>query len=102
MAWNNKGVVLEKQGKYDDAILAFDEAIRLDPKNAKAWIDKGNCSLIGQDKYADAIEAYDETIRLDPKLAYPWYEKGRILEALGRTAEATAAFIKANELGYVG
>ena len=30
------------QGKYDEAIKAYDEAIRLDPNYAKAWNNKGN------------------------------------------------------------
>jgi tetratricopeptide (TPR) repeat protein len=34
--WFNKGVALDNQGKYDDAIKAYDEAIRLDPNDAGA------------------------------------------------------------------
>ena len=34
IAWNNKGNALYDQGKYDEAIKAYDEAIRLDPKYA--------------------------------------------------------------------
>ena len=34
MAWNNKGHALDNQGKYDEAIKAYDEAIRLDPNFA--------------------------------------------------------------------
>jgi tetratricopeptide (TPR) repeat protein len=32
---------LHFQGKYDEAILAYDEAIRLDPEDALAWNNKG-------------------------------------------------------------
>jgi tetratricopeptide (TPR) repeat protein len=39
--WFNKGNALNSQGKYDDAIKAFDEAIRLDPNLAQAWFGKG-------------------------------------------------------------
>ena len=55
------------QGKYDEAIKAYDEAIRLDPKYADAWNNKGT-ALNNQGKYDEAIKAYDEAIRLDPKL----------------------------------
>ena len=44
-AWNNKGDALE-QGKYDEAIKAYDEAIRLDPNEADAWNAKAMLSLI--------------------------------------------------------
>jgi tetratricopeptide (TPR) repeat protein len=32
--WFDKGTILGFQGRYDEAIKAFDEAIRLDPKDA--------------------------------------------------------------------
>ena len=38
------------QGKYDEAIKAYDEAIKLDPQYAMAWYNKGN-ALDNQGKY---------------------------------------------------
>jgi len=35
--WITKGFVLFKSGKFQEAIECFDQAIRLDPKNAEAW-----------------------------------------------------------------
>jgi len=96
-AWNNKGYALGKQSKYDDAIQAYDEAIRLNPNYANAWNNKGN--VFGrQGKYDDAINCFDEAIRLDPNLTMAWNNKGYALKLLGRTTEANAAFVKANEL----
>ena len=37
-----KAMLSLSQGKYDEAIKAYDEAIRLDPKHASAWNNKGN------------------------------------------------------------
>jgi tetratricopeptide (TPR) repeat protein len=42
MAWNNKGDALLNQGKYDEAIQAYDKAIQLDPKFAAVWNNKGD------------------------------------------------------------
>jgi Flp pilus assembly protein TadD len=36
-----KGIALGNQGKYDEAIKCFNEAIRLDPKEVDAWNNKG-------------------------------------------------------------
>ena len=36
-AWNNKGIALARQGKYDEAIKVFDLTLEIDPKYAKAW-----------------------------------------------------------------
>jgi len=41
LAYNNKGIAFGKQGKYDDAIECFNEAIRLKPDFAYAWYNKG-------------------------------------------------------------
>ena len=40
-AWYNKGIALDNLGKYDEAIKAYDEAIKLDPNDAVAWNNKG-------------------------------------------------------------
>jgi tetratricopeptide (TPR) repeat protein len=39
--WLDKGNALSSQGKYDEAIQAYDEAIKLDPTLAAAWSNKG-------------------------------------------------------------
>ncbi len=56
------------QSKYDEAIQAFDEAIRLNPTNAMAWVSKG-VTLHHQGKSDEAVKAFDEAIRRDPNLA---------------------------------
>ena len=58
MAWSNKGNALGKQGKYDEAIKAYDEAIRLDPKDADAWYNKGiDLKSLGRIEEANAAFA---------------------------------------------
>jgi tetratricopeptide (TPR) repeat protein len=38
--WFNKGVALGLQGKYDEAIMAFDKAIEINPQYVAAWAGK--------------------------------------------------------------
>jgi len=95
--WYNKGYTLFYQSKYDEAITAYDEAIRLDPNYADAWNDKG-AALGKQGKNDDALKAYDEAIKLNPKLAVAWAGKAASLRALGKTTDADAAKAKAREL----
>ena len=44
-AWDNKGIALNAQSKFDEAIKAHDEAIRLNPKYAAAWYNKADDAL---------------------------------------------------------
>jgi len=39
--WNDKGVDLYDQGKYEEAIKAYNEAIKLDHNLVEAWYNKG-------------------------------------------------------------
>jgi tetratricopeptide (TPR) repeat protein len=40
--WGGKGSALSAQGKYDEAIQAYDEAISLNSSNPVNWYNKGN------------------------------------------------------------
>lgn len=95
--WKNKGVALEKAGKYAEAVKAYDQAIKLNPKYVEAWNNKG-VSLFNLGKYEVSIRVYEQAIKLDPNDADVWYNKGIALEKLGKYEEANKCFIKSKEL----
>jgi len=99
--WYNKGSALYDLGKYDEAIVAFDESIRIDPEYKWVWHDKGN-ALYKQGEYAQAIQAFDEAIKRKPESWAPWLMKSLALDELGNSKEAVAALSKAEEMGYKG
>ena len=55
------------KGDYDRAIADYDEAIRLDPRYAVAYYNRG-VAYCDKGDYDRAIADYNEAIRLDPKL----------------------------------
>ena len=99
--WYDKGSALYDQGKYDEAIVAFDESIRIDPEYKWAWHDKG-FALYKLGRHNEAIRAFDEAIKRKPESFAPWLMKSLALDALGNSKEADAALSKARELGYEG
>ncbi len=100
----NTALDFYNQRKYEEAIHAYDAAIRLDPNSVQtwqAWNGKGD-ALYGQCKYDEAIFAYDKAIEIWPDNAIPWAYKGDALKALGRINESEAAYARAKELGFGG
>ncbi len=82
-----QGNTARYSGDYDRAIVAYDEAIRLNPNYAVAFINRG----LAYEQKGDndrAIADYDEAIRLDPKDAvffcYRGKAKLKIKNASGR------------------
>ena len=84
------GIAKGSQGRHKDALDAFNEVLKLDPKNVSAWISKG-MALGGLGRYEDALHAYDEALKLDPKNVTAWNSKGLTLGNLGRYEDALRA-----------
>jgi tetratricopeptide (TPR) repeat protein len=69
------------------------ETVRLDPNNVQARIEHGEFLLVqGNEELAEAVASGDAIIKADPKRWEGYALKGRALTALGRRAEAGAAF----------
>jgi Flp pilus assembly protein TadD len=111
-AHNLRGVILEELGREREAVLAYREALRLDPgfdaaqenlQVVEAELQAGPhleraFALEDEDKYEEALEECDAAIRLDPDLADAHNLRGVILEELGREEEAVLAYREALRL----
>jgi tetratricopeptide (TPR) repeat protein len=74
-AYGNRGFAFRQKGDYDQAIRDFDEAVRLNPKDAVVYYDRG--VAYGRKGEVDReISDYDEAIRLDPRFAYAYNNRG--------------------------
>ncbi len=38
--WYQKGIILDEQGKHEEAVEAYDEVLKIDPQCAMAWYNK--------------------------------------------------------------
>jgi tetratricopeptide (TPR) repeat protein len=93
-AYFNRGIFYSNEkGDYDKAISDHNEAIRLDPKNANAYINRG---LTYEDKgdYDKAISDHNEAIRLDPKKVGAYFNRGLAYQAKGDYNKAIADYTK--------
>jgi tetratricopeptide (TPR) repeat protein len=95
--WYNQGESLYHQSNYDEAINAFDEAIRQDPNYAEAWGGKG-ATFNAKSRYNEALDACNNAIELDPMLASAWNNKGWSLYGLKKYNDALNIYDKAIEI----
>jgi serine/threonine protein kinase/lipoprotein NlpI len=70
-----EGLALEGQGKWQEALSAYSEAITTDPKLHKVYLRKAGI-LRESNKANEAIEVYTEAIKVAPKFVEAYYERG--------------------------
>ncbi|MEW6103245.1 MAG: tetratricopeptide repeat protein [bacterium] len=76
--WLDKADASFKLGRYEEALKAYDYAIKLKPDFAEAWYNKG-VFLGNLGRYEEELKAYDYAIKLKPDFAEAWYNKGLTL-----------------------
>ena len=93
-----QGKIYQAQGKYEDALISFEQAISLDPKHIKALEEAGyEWSMKGD--YEKAIEYYKKAIEISKKNGNLWDKLGLAYNSLGNAEEARKAFEQACKLG---
>ncbi len=91
---NNYGIALADQGRFAEAILEYQKALRAWPKSATAHVNWG-AALAHQGRFVEAIEHYNEALKLIPDYALAHANLGRALANLGRVDEAVAHYEEA-------
>ena len=66
VAHNNLGAALAREGKISEAMVHFEEALRINPPFPEALFNMGT-SLFKQRKYAQAVPFYLKFLELEPK-----------------------------------
>jgi tetratricopeptide (TPR) repeat protein len=107
--WQMLGVALESQGKRDDSLAAFREALRIwetrlgdSPKVAFSLVSVAS-TLDDQGHSAEALQAYDRALQIDralldagdPQLAAVLFARALPLMKLGRLDESARSFDEA-------
>ncbi|TMB90893.1 MAG: tetratricopeptide repeat protein [Chloroflexi bacterium] len=92
-----EGDELRKQQRYSQALQAYEEALRMDPRNFYAWNGKGT-TLYNQGNYKKALEAYQRATEIDPDNPIVWVSAGLVLNRLQRYQQALVHFERALSL----
>jgi tetratricopeptide (TPR) repeat protein len=94
-----KGEQLLAQFEYDKARKKFSEAIKADPKSARAYFGKAEASL-GIPKLAveEILDLYKKAVELEPDNVFYLTTLGSFCTDIGRFNEAEECYNKATEI----
>lgn len=92
-----RGAIAFEKRDYDAAIVAWDEAIRLNPNHSEVHRWRGDASMNKYD-FDEALSEYDEALRLDPKNGMAFMCRGMGWTEKGESDQAITAFDEAIRL----
>jgi len=75
VAHNNRGVAYANQGRYQDAVQDFGEAIRLNPTSSGAYNNRAGV-YIAEGRFDDAIQELTQSMKLDPTQPDAYFLRG--------------------------
>ncbi len=96
-----EGEVYLAEVKLDQALLAYQEAVKLDPKRATNWSRIGFVHLLKGNR-ADALKALDKALELNPKDFNALESKAEIQLKEGKVDEAVKGYLAAAEVAPDG
>lgn len=94
----NRGVLKLRRGTYPEATRDFDQAVKIQPTMAEAYVNRGAAS-IGQRRYADSLPDINKGLELgvqEPAKAY--YNRALAYEGLDDAKSAYFDYQKALEM----
>lgn len=103
LAYMQKADAAMSQTDYERAEADFSQAIKLDPKDAEFWLNRGHVrsrlmSIDFANKLPQAIADYTQAIKLNPKLSGAYTGRGRVYEESNQHAKALPDLNKALQL----
>ncbi len=100
-AWVNKGVAHAELEEYDEAIGAYQEALRIDDDSEHAASAETNLAyaLWEYGHTEQALEHAERAVEVDPRFPQAWYNRGFFLSERGLFEDAVNAFDNAIRLG---
>lgn len=98
LPWSLKADSLYRMKDFPKAMVHYDTALKIDPKDSTSWAHLGNMYAL-EGKHEEALKAFDQAVKVDPANGSAWNNRGVVLQTLGRYEEAIVSFDKA--IGYM-
>ena len=95
--YNDRGVTLAEQGKFNSAIAAFNQAIKIYPTFENAHNNLG-LALSSQNQFAQAVVAFKQALAINPQNLETYNNLGITLGIQGNFIEAISVFNRAVQI----
>lgn len=92
--WNEQGLMLMQQKKYDTAVLDFGNANSMTGYKNALYANNLGLALYKAQRYGEAVESLKKTIGIAPNRALAYLNLGDALMKLNRNSEARDAYTK--------
>lgn len=93
----NEAEALYDAGRYDGALVLYDQILSREPEQAIAYVGKGK-TLFALRRDEEGLQAYERAFQIDPEVADGafYQEKAQVLARLKRFEESLAAYDEAS------
>lgn len=95
----DQGIKHSQAGRYDQALQAFDQALKLKP-NDPALITFKGIVYYARGQNDRAMKEFEAAIKLNPNFARAYYQRGMIYQSQEKYHPALEDIQKAKSLGY--
>ena len=95
--WVQLGIARLNKNDLDGADIAFNEALKIDPRHADGKLGLARIPLKNR-RFAAAEQAADDVLAIAPEHAEAWFIKASAVHAQGRFNDAATAYSRAHEL----
>ncbi|MFQ5614033.1 MAG: tetratricopeptide repeat protein, partial [Anaerolineae bacterium] len=96
------GRVLFEEGRYEQALTLFQQAVARDSKGTRWILARLGQTYAALNNWPKASEAYEQAIQVDPTYPPGFVLLGDAQCQLGHPAQARASYEQANALGFEG
>ena len=90
--YNQLGYTLQKQGKLEEALMAYAHSIGIDPRNYWAYYHTLGNLLRENNMYSKAEVAYRQAIKIKSDFSWSHYHLGGVLEKQEKFDEALTSY----------
>ena len=92
-----QGLLLVSGDQYEEAIVSFDESLKVKDDSYKSWHYKG-VALNNVGRYEEALASFDKALEFEKNDHQVWTKRGHALDSLESYKEALASYDEAIKL----